>query len=138
MPKSRSQRRTVPFKEESRSPETGLGVVRRLSEEAGVKEDDVHLEMNKVDAQAGQELPRTEDYVKQVVTLIKGQQEVIQNQLLIQQEARRRENVLLAAEVLSKEYPDMKEADTQKKLDLGLQSATNLLQKEMSLLNGAE
>lgn len=136
MAKSQRRNRPSPSSEELNSPETALGVVRRLSGEAGVSEDEVHSKLNAVDAHAGQELPKTEDYIKQVVDLIKQQQEFTQGQVLMQQEARRRENVLLASEVLSKEYPAMNEADTLKKLDLGLQAAANLLQREMSLLNG--
>lgn len=135
MAKSQRKSKTSPFPEASGSPESSLAVVRRLSEGAGVDEDEVHRKMNQVDAQVGQELPKTEDYVTEVVKYIKGQQEVVQDQLRINQEARSRANVLLAVDVLAREYP-ARAGEKGNKLDVGLEAAATILTKELSLLNG--
>ena len=112
-------------------------MIQRLSDDRGVDEKATHRELNQIDAEANLQMPRTEEYVSLVIDLVQERLAALEAQNRSYRHAEARNNVLMASQVLSREYPyTEKSGDVYRKTQLGLQLAANLLSKELSLLDG--
>jgi len=136
MGKSRHQSKTTPFPGEQASTptESPLEVIGRLSKDSGVDEAETHREMHNNDAELQVQLPRTEEYVQQVVDYLAIKARGMEQQQEQLRHANARENVLMASTVLSRSYPRGTEVTTGS--EDSLKTAGNLMAKELTMLDG--
>lgn len=116
--------------------ESAQDMVQRFSEEAKVKMADVQATLDKVDEQFDVEVPKHEEYIRDIVAFVKAEKEARQITLAAARMAEARSNALLCSEVLSKSYSKDGEPSRRKKIELGLDAAANLFERELNLLNG--
>ena len=112
-------------------------MLQRFCSDAGVDPEKVETQVAEINRQTGNTIPIVDEgFVKSVVAWVKVQEETLQVELDAVRRAEARSNVYLCSEVLSKEYPKQLPEARQKKLEVGLDAAVALFEKEMSLLNG--
>jgi hypothetical protein len=111
-------------------------LIERIAEKSDISAEEVQERLESNDAEAGVAIPATEEYVEAVVAYMVEQKEALKSTREGARKAEARINVTTAADALSRDYTGVPDEIRGRVLS-GLGQATELLEKELSLLNGA-